>query len=316
MLRVCDEERCRQRRELAARTGDAAHLRAAVADAPAALAVAHEVDRAGHGDDAAGLSGERLDQRHAVVEVCLRHGIDRIGVHALGRAAAGAEGLDLGDVAAHGVKAHLAHEPVGRVGAQAARACAHGVEQDDVPEGVCLPAGEEHGGDGVFVERADVDVQAAADARDVLDIVGIVGHDRRAAGRQQDVCDVVDGDVVCDVVHERRFRAHVFQHGLEHLLHRNDSFLLRKCLHEKTAAPVKSAAVAVRQYESLRWHCPNQVCGSKRMLTLSRAAPRVCSLHDRTKPPACQGRNVKSSPLCGTGTLHGRGFRLYTRCVK
>ena len=87
-------------------------------------------------------------------------------------------------------------------------------------------------------------------------------------------------------------------------------------LHEKTAAPVKSAAVAVRQYESLRWHCPNQVCGSKRMLTLSRAAPRVCSLHDRTKPPACQGRNVKSSPLCGTGTLHGCGFRLYTRCVK
>ena len=70
-------------------------------------------------------------------------------------------------------------------------------------------------------------------------------------------------------------------------------------LHEKTAAPVKSAAVAVRQYESLRWHCPNQVCGSKRMLTLSRAAPRVCSLHDRTKPPACQGRNVKSSPLVG-----------------
>lgn len=85
---------------------------------------------------------------------------------------------------------------------------------------------------------------------------------------------------------------------------------------KKTAAPVKSAAVAVRQYESLRWHCPNQVCGSKRMLTLSRAAPRVCSLHDRTKPPACQGRNVKSSPLCGTGTLHGCGFRLYTRCVK
>ncbi len=85
---------------------------------------------------------------------------------------------------------------------------------------------------------------------------------------------------------------------------------------KKTAAPVKSAAVAVRQYESLRWHCPNQVCGSKRMLTLSRAAPRVCSLHDRTKPPACQGRNVKSSPLCGTGTLHDCGFRLYTRCVK
>ena len=39
-------------------------------------------------------------------------------------------------------------------------------------------------------------------------------------------------------------------------------------------------------------------------------------VEDRTKPPACQGGNVKSSPLCGTGTLHGCGFRLYTRCVK
>ena len=44
--------------------------------------------------------------------------------------------------------------------------------------------------------------------------------------------------------------------------------------------------------------------------------PVFVILHDRTKPPACQGRNVKSSPLCGTGTLHGCGFRLYTRCVK
>lgn len=51
-------------------------------------------------------------------------------------------------------------------------------------------------------------------------------------------------------------------------------------------------------------------------LLSAKAAPRVCSLHDRTKPPACQGRNIKSSPLCGTGTLHGCGFRLYTRCVK
>lgn len=44
--------------------------------------------------------------------------------------------------------------------------------------------------------------------------------------------------------------------------------------------------------------------------------PVFVTLHDRTKLPACQGRNVKSSPLCGTGTLHGCGFRLYTRCVK
>ena len=87
-------------------------------------------------------------------------------------------------------------------------------------------------------------------------------------------------------------------------------------LHEKNSGARKECCCVVRQYESLRWHYPNQVCGSKRMLTLSRAAPRVCSLHDRTKPPACQGRNVKSSPLCGTGTLHGCGFRLYTRCVK
>ena len=45
---------------------------------------------------------------------------------------------------------------------------------------------------------------------------------------------------------------------------------------------------------------------------------RLC--HSRSRSPYqaywCQGRNVKSSPLCGTGTLHGCGFRLYTRCVK
>ena len=221
MVGIGDQERRHQRRELAARAGDAAHLRAAVADAPAALAVAHEVDRAGHGDDAAGPLRESLDELHAVVEIRLRHGVDRVGVHALGAAAAGAECLDLGDVAAHGVKAHLLHETVGRVGAQAARARAHGVEQDDVAQLVCLLPGEEHRRDGVFVERADVDVQPAADARDVLDIVGIVGHDRRAAGRQQNVCHVVDGDVIGDVVHERRFRAHVLEHGLEHLLHKS-----------------------------------------------------------------------------------------------
>ena len=87
-------------------------------------------------------------------------------------------------------------------------------------------------GGGYMMAKDPAEVRAG-------DIVGIVGHDRRAAGRQQDVCDVVDGDVVCDVVHERRFRAHVFQHGLEHLLHRNDSFLLRKCLHEKNSGARK-----------------------------------------------------------------------------
>ena len=44
--------------------------------------------------------------------------------------------------------------------------------------------------------------------------------------------------------------------------------------------------------------------------------PVFVTLHDKTKPSACQGGNAKSSPLCRTGTLQGRGFELYTRCVK
>ncbi len=51
-------------------------------------------------------------------------------------------------------------------------------------------------------------------------------------------------------------------------------------------------------------------------LLSAKAAPRICRTYHRPNGAACQGGNVKSSTLCRTGTLHTRGFRLYTRCVK
>ena len=79
---------------------------------------------------------------------------------------------------------------------------------------------------------------------------------------------------------------------------------------KKTAAPVKSAAVVVRQYESLRWHCPNQVCGSKRMLTLSQSGS-PCLLHFMIK------RNrllVKAESAGRPGFFRNRPERLNFGC--
>ena len=77
-------------------------------------------------------------------------------------------------------------------------------------------AGEHHGADGLGIERADVDVERAADGGDVLHVVGLVAHDGRAAARDDDVGHIVDGHVVRDVVNQGYGRANCFESLCEH----------------------------------------------------------------------------------------------------
>ena len=83
-------------------------------------------------------------------------------------------------------------------------------------EGIRLCARAEHALDAALVQRADVDVQAAADRRDVLDVLRLIGHDRAAAAGQQNVGHVVDRDIVRDIVHQRHSVAHIFKTGTQH----------------------------------------------------------------------------------------------------
>ena len=73
---------------------------------------------------------------------------------------------------------------------------------------VGLAACYEHRLDGPGVQRADVDVQPAADGLDIRHIILVVGHDRTAAGSKQDVCHIVNCHIVGDVVHQ----GHVFSY--------------------------------------------------------------------------------------------------------
>ena len=71
--------------------------------------------------------------------------------------------------------------------------------------------------------------------------------------------------------------------------------------HKKTAAPVKSAAVVVRQYESLRWHCPNQVTGLGKQPTLSLLlqAPFFCVQEYHSAAAFARGWPFSIGPLRG-----------------
>ena len=81
---------------------------------------------------------------------------------------------------------------------------------------VRLFAGAEHSLDAALVQRADVDVQAAADGTDVLDILRLIGHDGAAAAGQQNVGHIIDGDIVCDIVDQRHAFTHIFDAGTQH----------------------------------------------------------------------------------------------------
>ena len=85
-------------------------------------------------------------------------------------------------------------------------------------------AGEVHRLNGALVQRPDVDVQAPADARDVLHVLWLVRHDRARAGGQDDVRDVVDRDIVRDVVDQRSARLDV-REALGQFLFAHSSFL-------------------------------------------------------------------------------------------
>jgi hypothetical protein len=72
-----------------------------------------------------------------------------------------------------------------------------------------LFAGQVHGLDASFVERSDVYVEAATDARDVLHVFGLVRHNRACSACEQHVGHVVHRYVVGNVVHQRCSVAHV-----------------------------------------------------------------------------------------------------------
>ena len=197
----------------------------AVSDAVGLFAVRHNVDRAGNGDDRARLFGKGLGERDRAVEILLAHLVRDVSVHALGRAAAGGKGLDLGDVAADDGEFDLFKELLRRLRSQFRRASAHGIEHDGVRKRVRALARKEHRLDRALVERADVDVQSTADRRDLLDLALVVRHDGRRAAGQHDVGAVVHRDIVRDVVDERALASHVFEHFLKHICF---SFLNKK----------------------------------------------------------------------------------------
>ena len=99
----------------------------AVSDAVGLFAVRHNVDRAGDGDDRARLFGKCLGERDRAVKILLAHLVRDVSVHALGRAAAGGKGLDLGDVTADDSELDLFEELLRRLGAKLRSTRAHGV---------------------------------------------------------------------------------------------------------------------------------------------------------------------------------------------
>ena len=202
--------------ELAARAGDPAHLGAAVADDIAALAVTDKINRAGHGHDGAALGGKILDELNSIVKIFLSHRVSYIGINTLGSAAAQRQRLDLRDIAADDGETDLLHQLHSGVGAQRRGTRAHGVKQNHMVQLVRLFAGAEHPLNAALVQRADVDVQAAADGGDVLDILRLIGHDGAAAAGQQNVGHIIDSDIVCDIVDQRHAFTHIFDTGTQH----------------------------------------------------------------------------------------------------
>jgi hydroxyethylthiazole kinase len=176
----------------------------------------NKLEAAGDGDDSAAFGRKVLDKFDGTVQICVGHGVRNVSVNALRRAAAQRQRLDLGDIAADDGEFDLLHQLDGGVRAQGRRARADGVEQHDMAEGICLCARAEHALDAALVQRADVDVQAAADRRDVLDVLRLIGHDRAAAAGKQNVGHVVDRDIVRDIVHQRHSVAHIFKTGTQH----------------------------------------------------------------------------------------------------
>ena len=225
MLGVRRHIRRRHGGELAARARDGGHHGVAVSDAVGLFAVRHNVDRAGDGDDRARLFGKGLGERDRAVKILLAHLVRDVSVHALGRAAAGGKGLDLGDVAADDGELDLFEELLRRLRSQFRRASAHGIEHDGVRKRVRALARKKHRLDRALVERADIDVQSTADRRDLLDLALVVRHDGRRAAGQHDVGAVVHRDIVRDVVDEGALASHVFEHFLKHICF---SFLNKK----------------------------------------------------------------------------------------
>ena len=85
-----------------------------------------------------------------------------------------------------------------------------------------------HGFNAAVVQRANVDVQTAANAGDVRHVFRLIGHDGASAAGQKDVGNVVDSYVVGDVVHKWHRCANALETNSKHDF-------------------------------SLRWHYPNQV---------------------------------------------------------
>ena len=95
--------------------------------------------------------------------------------------------------------------------AQPTRTRADGVEHNGMSESTCVFARREHARDGARIQRSDVEAEPCAKRGDLLHLLGIVRHDGTCTDGEQDIRDIVDGDVVGDAVDERGCRANLFE---------------------------------------------------------------------------------------------------------
>ena len=114
--------------ELAARSGDPAHFGAAVADDVALRPVADQINGSGDGNDCLGPLGKVLYELDGLGQAFFCDGVGHVCVHALCRAAAQGQGLDLGDVAPDDGEGQLLHEAEGRVRPQGGGPGPYGVQ--------------------------------------------------------------------------------------------------------------------------------------------------------------------------------------------
>ncbi len=78
-------------------------------------------------------------------------------------------------------------------------------------ERIGLAPGQQHGLHGSAVQCTDIQIQGGADACDVRDFLGGIRHDRRPSGSQEDIGDIIDGDVIGDAVDQRRLLLDIFE---------------------------------------------------------------------------------------------------------
>ena len=218
IVRIRHQKCCHHAGQLTACTCNLTHFRSAVANHIAFLTIGYKINSTCNGDNGTGFCGKLLHKLNCLIQCFLSYSICYIRVHTLCGTASQGQCLNLGNIASDHRQFQLFHQLNRCIRTKGRCTGTYRIQKDWMIQFIRFPSCTEHTFNTALCQRADIDIQTAADGCDIFHIFRLRRHNRAAAAGQQYISYIIDCYIIRDIMNKRNILSHILNTISKHFL--------------------------------------------------------------------------------------------------